>query len=121
MRISDWSSDVCSSDLHAVLQTGWRQSGSHNGGGVEREAGCRRKQERHGDTESQVRQVHGCYMNASRLARIFVCVDRHRWVAALYPALLQPDALRAPMKSADMHLILLASSSSEERRVGKGG
>src|SRR3546814_1871578 len=44
----------------------------------------RRKQERHGDTESQVRQVHGCYMNASRLARIFVCVDRHRWVAALY-------------------------------------
>jgi hypothetical protein len=50
------------------------------------------------------------YMNASRLARIFVCVDRHRWVAALYPALLQPDALRAPMKSADMPLILLASS-----------
>src|SRR3546814_19230087 len=54
--------------------------------------------------------LHDCYMNASRLARIFVCVDRHRWVAALYPALLQHDALRAPMKSADMHLLLLASS-----------
>src|SRR3546814_8018667 len=109
MRISDWSSDVCSSDLHAVLQTGWRQSGSHNGGGVEREAGCRRKQERPGATESQVRQVHGCYMNASRLATIVHCVDRHRWVAALYPAFLQPDALRAPLTSADMTLNHLAT------------
>ncbi|MFT0534468.1 hypothetical protein ACMHYJ_16830, partial [Castellaniella hirudinis] len=48
------------------------------------------------------------YMTASRLARVFVVDDRRGRVAALYPALLQPDALRAPMKSADLHLILLA-------------
>src|SRR3546814_20796729 len=31
MRISDWSSDVCSSDLGGVLGVGWRSNGHGNG------------------------------------------------------------------------------------------
>src|SRR5690625_855936 len=50
------------------------------------------------------------YMTASQFARVFVVDDRQGRVAALYPALLQPDALRALMKSADLHLIRLAGS-----------
>jgi hypothetical protein len=49
------------------------------------------------------------YMNASRLSKLS-CVLGNRLIAALYPGLLQPDALRPTMKSADPCLILRASS-----------
>ena len=67
------------------------------------------------DPQAYLREVltriadHPIYMNASRLRRVFVLATNRR-VAALYPALLQPDVLRAPMKSADSHLIQPTSS-----------
>ena len=50
------------------------------------------------------------YMNAPLCAGLS-SLRKTGWAAALHSALLQPDSLRAPMKSADSRLIQLASFS----------
>lgn len=57
------------------------------------------------------------YMNALLCAGLS-SLRKTGWAAALHSALLQPDSLRAPMKSADSRLIHLASWSGSDNFSG---
>lgn len=66
---------------------------------------------------ARVDQSKVVYMNAPLCAGLS-SLRKTGWAAALHSALLQPDSLRAPMKSADSRLIHLASWSGSDNFSG---
>ncbi|MCA8199414.1 hypothetical protein, partial [Burkholderia vietnamiensis] len=66
---------------------------------------------------TRVDQSKVVYMNAPLCAGLS-SLRKTGWAAALHSALLQPDSLRAPMKSADSRLIHLASWSGSDNFSG---
>src|SRR3546814_17578452 len=114
MRISDWSSDVCSSDLRRLLRTRRNTNSLSNcgrGGGFARAAVLKRPANRSVVKDMSPMNIHE-YQAKELLAKFGVPVP------AGYAALSVEEAVAASKK---LPCPLYGVQRSEERRVGKGG
>src|SRR3546814_14480420 len=96
MRISDWSSDVCSSDLSAQVRRCRRE---------ETASDHRTERRRSRASQTEHRRIF-----ANRVERV-----RQQHVAALHPG------MREEGREPDPEIDISIDSSSEERRAGKEG
>src|SRR3546814_12053536 len=105
MRISDWSSDVCSSDLLVVIEPHEQRLGDGRGHRVEAIEGGRRQ-------PHQCRLLVFEHVGDGSLAKLGMTMSAGIIQAAAEPPGVQPPQTRTPQPRPE-------EATSEERRLGK--